>query len=89
MKAFKEKPNRVRNISIEVFEEDYSRKKEKKPQIKFLRRECLWGFRTPRRPLCRAEGTRARVVGRYNQRSNVQLDHIGPHRTYGTFKDFH
>ena len=52
MKAFEEKPKRVRNISMEVFVDGFSRKKKKKPQIKFLRRECICEFRTPRRPLC-------------------------------------
>lgn len=41
MKTFQE-PEGVRNIFMEIFDEDHSRKKEQKLQVKFLRRESTW-----------------------------------------------
>lgn len=59
----------MRNIFVKLSEENYSRKKKQKLQLKFLRRKCIWWFRIPGKPVCLRRGSKARGPGGQSERA--------------------
>lgn len=74
----------TRDIIVKISTEDHSGRMDQKLQIKVLRREYSWWFRTPRKPVCPAESMGE--TGREAESRNILATE--PFRTFNDIQVF-